>query len=975
LAYALDPSRSITQYVQSSWKSDAGLPQNSIHAIAQTTDGYLWLGTEEGLVRFDGIRFRVFSHRKFPGLVSDYIRALAAGTNGNLWIGTDSGLTHFTPSGGMPTPSDFQGVSEKDGLASNAILSLRMDREGGLWVGTLKGLNRIRNGRIENWSRGHGLSGSQINAIVQDRQGVLWVGATDGLSRLDHGQFVPLAFRVPASSEYITSLAAAPDGSLWIGTARNGLAHVSQGRAIAITQSLPGKEIGGLFVDRDGSLWIAFDRRGLGRMAGGRIELYNEARGLPSNRCSSAILEDREGNLWVGSIDAGLIQFRESRFVLFGKPEGLPGNYVANVLEAPDGSMWFGMDSSGVYRRKPDGSAEVWDHTRGLPNQPQYSIISTRDGSIWVGYRYGTLAHIQNGHVSVYADPKAGNSSLIAMLEDRDGNLWVAYYGKGVARFDHGAFHHITASGQVSQLVQAPDGALWIATDGDGLKRYASGVLTRFTTANGMPSDHVMCVIADPDGSIWTGTSSGGLSLIRNGRVVYTWGPRQGLSSVTVGSLLDDGRGNLWIGSDDGIFRVARSELQQTLGLPNSQIHPAIYGLKDGLRSIETIYGTSPATWRDHAGRLWFATIRGAAMIDPAHNIKSPAPPPVWIEQMLFDSKPVRLGGNPTLGPGSGKLEIEFTAPTFVAPQQVRFRYRLTSFDKDWVEAGERRTAYYTNLPPGHYTFEVLAASSDGVWSRAIASQAMNIRRPLFLSWGALAFYLALLGLALWGAIALRTRHLTRRQRELNRIVAERTAQLEKEKASLVEARNQLQILATHDSLTGLFNRGAMLEHLEREISRALRDRTTLGVLMADLDHFKYVNDQYGHLCGDEVLCETAARLRAAMRGYDVAGRFGGEEFLVLFPDFNLHLTPFRVDSLLDAIRIRPFQTAQGQIAITCSVGIGTFQPNHDPADPLSVIGRADEALYAAKHSGRNCARFEARDHNAPIHPEDSAQL
>lgn len=959
-ALALDPNKAITQYLQTSWTSESGLPQNSVQAMAQATDGYLWFGTQEGLTRFDGAHFTKYTRHNTHGLASSFIQALAAGRDGSLWIGTDSGLTHYQPTTSAGPDGVFTTLTAKDGLSGNSIAALCEDREGGLWVGTGKGLNRIIDGRVQTWTTSDGLADLSISSITLDAGGTLWVGTAKGLSRFEHGRFRTFTTRDGLPGDAIVALAAAQDGSIWVGTQANGLAQIRNGRATVLPLHLPWNEIAALLADHDGALWIAFDRHGIARLYHGKLDFYGASHGLPSDRCAHALFEDREGSLWVGLLDAGVAQLRDGKFSVFGTPEGLSGNYTGNVLQAQDGTMWIGADDRGIDRLLPDGRVEVWGPRQGLPNQAVYSLLQTRDSDLWVGYRRGTLARIHNGQISTYHDPDAANFSINSLLEDRDGNLWVGFEGKGLARFDHGHFHHLTENGRVASLAESTDGALWVAMDGDGAERLYQGVTTTFTTANGLHSDHVMSLYADPDGSMWLGTQSGGLSHIRNGHVV-TWTPDQDIPDTSIGSIIGDDNGGLWFGGDTGIFHIAKSELSQATESPVVSVHPALYGTADGLRSRETLYGSMPCAWKSRDGRLWFGTIEGVAVVDPAHIPVNAVVPPVWIERVKLDSRAIPLQNNTRLGPGSGNLEVSFSAPSFVAPQRERFRYRLIGYDPDWNNAGGRRSAWYTNLPPGNYTFTVQAENNDGIWNETGASFSFSLRPPLSRTPLAYACYAMLALLLAWSIVAFRTRSLTRRQQELTRTVAERTAQLEAEKAALEATRRELHIQATHDSLTGIFNRAAMLEHLQREIARSTRDRTPLGVLIADLDHFKSLNDSYGHLCGDDVIRESADRFRLSMRGYDIVGRYGGEEFLILFPGWDLLVAPGRVDDLLEAIRSRPFEIGESRIRLTCSIGVATFRPEADSPSIREVLSRADTALYVAKNSGRNCSRFEVR--------------
>jgi diguanylate cyclase (GGDEF)-like protein len=964
-ARALDPSKAITQYMQTTWTSESGLPQNSVQAIAQTTDGYLWMGTQEGLTRFDGARFVTYTRHTAAGLASDFIQALAAGPDDSLWIGTNSGLSHYESVRGSVTNGVFTKLTTKDGLAANSITALVEDRQGGLWVGTSQGLNRIVGGQVQSWRIGDSLADAAINAMVLDSGGTLWIGTSRGLSRFEHGHFVTFTTRNGLPGNNIVALAAAVDGSIWLGTQAHGLAQIRGSHVLTLPQRLPWNEISGLLADHDGAVWIAFDRHGIARLFRGKLDFYDFARGLPSDRCGNALFEDREGSLWVGLLDAGVAQLRDGKFSVFGKPEGLSGNYDGNVLQAQDGTMWIGADNGGLDHLLPNGRVEVFNHRNGLPDQAVYSLLQTRDGDLWVGYQRDTIARIHHRQVSIYHDPDAIGDSVNALFEDRQGNLWVGFEGKGLARFDRGRFQHISEEGRAAGITQSADGAIWSVWDDEGVQRLFNGTTTSWTTGNGLHSDHAMSIYADPDGSVWIGTASGGLSHIRGNRIV-TWTPDQGIPDTSIGSILEDNQGNLWMGGDTGVFRIAKADLNRQPPASGQVLHPALYGSSDGLRSRETLYGSMPCAWKSRDGRLWFGTIQGVAVVDPAHIAVNRVVPPVWIDRVSFDSHPIPLTDGMRLGPGAGNLEASFSAPSFVAPQRVRFRYRLIGFDPDWIYSGNRRTAWYTNLPPGRYTLTVQAENNDGIRNLTGASFNFVLRPPITRTPIAYFCYAMVIMLLAWAIVAFRTRSLTRRQQELTRTVAERTAQLESEKAALEATRRELHIQATHDSLTGIFNRAAMLEHLQREIARATRDRAPLGVLIADLDHFKSLNDNYGHLCGDDIIREAADRLRGAMRGYDIVGRYGGEEFLILFPGWDLLHAPGRVDDLLDAVRSIPFEVTDTPIHLTCSIGVATFRPDMDSPSVREVLSRADTALYVAKNSGRNCARFESRPVGPP---------
>jgi len=948
---ALDPRKAITQYMQTVWGTEAGLPQTSVFSITQTRDGYLWMGTQQGLARFDGVRFAIFDQHKNKGLASNYVQTLLAGRDGSLWAGTDSGLSHFKD-------GVFDSFTTANGLSNDNVTALLETEEGSLWIGTDSGLNRLQGGKIRRYTNADGLPGDRIRAIAEDRNGSLWIGTNHGLAQFRQGSFRTVPLPLGHFSEAVTALAAAPDGTLWAATSLGRLAHITREK-ISFTSGLPVDQIESLLIDRDANLWIAFDRRGMARLHDAQLSFYSAADGLPGYSTTNSLFEDREGNVWLGLFDAGAVQWRDGKFANIGKAEGLTSRIVWNVMETRDGRIWAGTDNDGINRLKVDGET-VQVEWHGIPKESVHALAELKDGSVVAGLPSGRLLWFNHDRVTRYQDQSSLNGAINALFEDKAGTLWFGTSGDGFGRFQNGRFEHITTSSFVRAIAEAPDGALWLAFDGEGIGRYQNGVLKTYTVKDGILADHVMCLYVDGQGVVWAGTAYGGLNRIKDGHIT-SYSTEQGLFDSTVGTIAEDNLGNLWMGSDNGIFHVSKQELNDYAEGRVHAIHSVAYGTADGLRARETTYGDTSSVWKSRDGRLWFTTMEGLAVIDPANMPRNQLAPPVWVESASIDHKSIPLENGIRLAPGEGNVQIEFSAPSFVAATQVRFRYRLSGFDREWIEAGDRRTAFYTNLPARDYTFEVQAANSDGVWNTQGASFTFTLRPPRFRSPLAYTGYVLAALLITWGVVVLRTRSLVRRRNELERIVAERTWQLETEKQALLEVRQALQTQATRDSLTMLWNRGAILEHLEHEMERAVREHTTLGVVLADLDHFKSINDNYGHLCGDEVLREAAQRLLAAMRGYDMVGRYGGEEFLILLPGYDPRKTPERIDELVAAIGDMPVEACNVELNLTCSFGVATFHPDIDTASIEAVLSRADAALYVAKNAGRNCAGFDVR--------------
>lgn len=946
-ARALDPARAFSQYVQTVWTTDAGLPQTSVYSIAQTRDGYLWVGTELGLARFDGVRFTVFNRQNTPALPSNYIHRLLAAQDGSLWIGTDSGLVHLKD-------GTWAVFTQKSGLSDEDIESLAETPDGGVWAGTDAGLDCVRGGTVRVWSTSDGLPGDQVMALAVDAAGVLWAGTQHGLARLDGKRFTAHPGGNEAAGDAVSALAVAPDGAIWAASAHGQLVRVRAGRAERQALPLPRNDIDAMIFDHDANLWIGFHSAGLARVHGNDVTLVDTHGGLPGQTLES-LLEDAEHNLWVGTFDGGLLQLRDGKFTVFGKPEGLSSNVNWAAAQAPDGSLWVGTSTSELNHRLADGTVRVYTRRDGMSGEVIHSLLLAHDGTLWIGSRHGVLTSYRDGRFRNYQDPAAKNAAMNALLEDGDGHLWIGTYGGGLARFDEGKFVHGFVPGAVTMLAQSPDGAIWVGTDGDGVWHLRNGVKTHFTRQNGLLSEHVTALWADGNGDVWVGSISGGLNRIRNGEIAG-WTQAQGLFDSTVGNILGDRFGNLWMSSDNGVFRVAKSDLEAFTQDRVPAIHCVAYDTADGLRSRETMQGGTGTALASADGRLWFATLNGVAVVDPARVLRADPPVVAGIESVSFGGHAMPLSMGLRLGPGAGRLEIAYTALSFVAPTRFRFRYRLEGYDIGWVDGGSGRSAGYTNLSPGSYTFHVQAARHNGAWSGPAATLRFTILPPWYRTKTAWCLWILAAALLAWSLLELRTRSLLQHREQLAFLVAERTAQLREEKLALAHAQKELQQQATHDSLTGVWNRAAILEQMEREVVRAQREGAVLAVVIADLDHFKQINDTRGHLCGDRVLRTAAQRLGFCLREYDSLGRYGGEEFPILMPGYDPAEGHSRLDELVGSIRDYRFMDGGREIRTSCSFGVTAFRPETRLASVEELLAAADAALYRAKAAGRNCA-------------------
>jgi len=532
------------------------------------------------------------------------------------------------------------------------------------------------------------------------------------------------------------------------------------------------------------------------------------------------------------------------------------------------------------------------------------------------------------------------------------GDLFVIFAGKfGLVRFRKGRFltEPQNVNGQPIVMAAAPDGSLWIGTKHGGVTHWKDGVLAHFGEREGLVANYVMSLSVDPDGTVWVGSSPGGLSRIRNGHVVTVM-PDDGLFDFTVGTLTDDGYGYLWMTCDKGIYKVSKQELNDFAEGRVHSIHSIVYGTPDGLRSAECNYGTSPSASRAPDGRLWFATTAGLVSVDPLHSGTRTGRPAVVVESVFVDGQKTAVTNGLRTDKGSHDLQFDFAAPDFVAPERVHYRYRLDGFDEHWIEPGRREQVFYTRLPPGDYIMLVQASDGSG-WPAHSTSMPVMVP-PLF--WQTIWFRVAvglMVLLAGVGTYELRVYALRRSRRTLQECVIQRTAELQRAIREAEVAQEALHEQATRDGLTRLWNRRHIFYMLHKEARRAERERRSLCVLMLDIDHFKTINDTSGHLAGDRVLESVAGVLADQTRPYDYAGRYGGEEFLIIFCNCTLSNGMRRAETIRAAIASSRILYGDVLLNVTASFGLAV---NAAGKTIEMMLQEADQALYLAKHHGRD---------------------
>ncbi len=811
-AAALDPAKAFHHYRLDVWQPEDGLPWNSVTVVLQTSDGYLWLGSYEGLARFDGVRFTVFDRTNTPELRDNVVYALAEAADGSLWIGTDGGGATRLADG------RFTAYTAGEGLADDRVTDISTGRDGGLWIATRGGLTRVRDGRFTSIGRREGLPEELVWTAEEDRDGVLWIGTDEGLARLADGVFSRVALGEECRPDCGVSVIAEDDGGLWIGTFGGGLFRFEDGVPVSFRHL--GHDLLTIRRDRAGSLWIATNGGGLLRLRGGELASYDMGEGLVSDTVWSFV-EDREGSLWLGTEGGGLHRLRDTRIVSYTTRDGLPHDRAWVIYEDREGRLWLGTDGGGLASWEA-GEIRTYTSRDGLTSDVVTALHQGRDGTLWIGTLRG-LSRLRGGEIAPAFTAETGADAVVAAVhEDPRGTLWVGT-DRGLLRLDGGATtaygmaEGLPAAG-VTALAGGPRGALWIGTDG-GLVTWRDGKLAVPPGAGGLAGAFVRAIHVDAEDTVWVGTRGDGLVRWRDGEAV-TYTARDGLHSEVIYQILEDGSGNLWLSCNRGIFRVAKRELDEVARGVRPAVRSTAYGAADGMTSLECLGDYQPAGWRTRDGRLWFPTTRGVAAIDPANLALNELPPPVHIERVLADGAPVDSlapGATATLPPGRGELEFHYTALSLVDPAGVRFRYRLAGYDDGWVEAGTRRSAYYTNLAPGSYRFQVIASNNDGVWNEVGDARRLTLRPAFHQTW---LFYAACaLALALGGRglHRLRVRALRRHNEDLRRV-----QRLLEAKNAEVEAKStemeRFTYAVSHDLKSPLFTIQGFLGYLERDL-------------------------------------------------------------------------------------------------------------------------------------------------------------
>ncbi len=719
-------------WVIRSWQTKDGLPQNTIYALLQTRDGYLWVGTGGGLARFDGVRFRTFGLEE--GLGSVRVATLFEDGRGILWVGTTGGGVSRWENGRLTRLSEGGEFSGAD------VESLAADQDGTLWIGTRRGLLRWRDGEFTRMGAQVGLPEKVVRALLLDSTGTLWVSVIyEGLFRGTNGHFAPVPQNEWTPSHSVGSLLEDQGGSIWVGGPSGQVWQWrdSTWRLYGETNGVPVGNLRSLARgSQAGEVWVGSQNVGLAYFTNGSFQqpmVSNDFLEQPI----SALWVDRDGAIWVGAAGGGLSRLSRRRLHYWGRSEGLPDSKVSSMAEDADGILWVATETAGPWQFAGRRFTKLADPVVS-PNYPYYySALCTGDGSIWMAGESLLLRFHKGRATQSYMNDELWHNAIHALCEDGT-NVWLGTLsssGSSLFKCDGTALQTMatngTFDGRIASLVREAPETLWVGCVG-GLYRWDKGRLRRWTTQDGLLCANIQALHRDPDGTLWMGTLGGGLARLKNGRIANIT-KRQGLIDNIIVQILPDDLGHLWLGCSHGIMRLKRKELDNCAEGKVGYVHAAVVGQDDGMLSEQCTGDHSPTAVKTKDGRLLFPTTRGLVEIDPRRWEEFTAQTPeASIEEIRVDGQLLAATSPLVLPPGSRHLEVLYGAPSLRGADSVHFRFRLEPMEKEWVGAGARRTAYYSNLRPGRYSFHVTTGNTQGDWNQNQAVIVITLRPYLW---------------------------------------------------------------------------------------------------------------------------------------------------------------------------------------------------------------------------------------------------
>lgn len=760
------------------WTTENGLPQNTVNHIMQSRDGYIWLATNDGLVRFDGEKFMVFSSNQFPQLKLSRIPWVSESKDCSLWIATEgAGVVVKKKDGSIQT------YSTGSGLAGDNVFMFFEDSMGRMWIATETGLNYVKNGCLYSFTTRDGLSDNRGYHVFEDSQKNLWIPTFDGvLNRFHNGKVWHIKAILGKPIKRVHVIYEDQARRLWLGCMQGLYRFENETFEPVELDSV--HPVVSIAEDAAGVLWLVDWRNRIFQSKTGGASFFPDPELSRFDRARLKV--DHEGLLWIGTASSGLIQLKKTPIFSISTEKGLSLEVALSIHQDKQGVIRVGANGGGlnVYQNgmfKP-AAFPVCKNT--------WTSLTDSNGDLWVGCYGGGFSRYQNGRLQPFKNVAPFYFDVVlALYEDRAKNIWIG--GNGLVVYKNGSFTDLFkkqgfAGSFVVSILQDRRGVMWIGTSDGGLNCYENGRFRNYSTANGLPNNVVRALLEDEAGALWIGTYGGGLTRLKNGTftVINT---DLGLYDNIVSSIIDDGLGYYWMSCNRGVYRVAKLELNQCADGKIHQVSCSYFNKDDGMFSAECNGGFQPSACKNADGKIWFPTIRGVAVCDPAKAVINRKPPPVIIEKIVVDNRPLERARTLAIAPGAVNFEFYYTGLSFVKPGRVRFRYIMEGLDTHWNDVGTRRVAYYSHIPAGHYSFRVKACNNDGIWNETGASVFLYIKPYFYQTYW---FYM-LCGLAvmllLISYLKLRERRLEKNTLVLQQMVELRTQQLEEQAKKLKE--------------------------------------------------------------------------------------------------------------------------------------------------------------------------------------------
>jgi ligand-binding sensor domain-containing protein/signal transduction histidine kinase len=705
------------QYGFEVWTVDNGMPENEIRGITQTPDGYLWIATFNGLARFDGVHLTLFN-RETPGLLSNEFGTMLQGRGGDLWLDSvDRGAVRYHKGA-------FRAYGRQYGVPADIINGLTGDDQGDVWI--------LSGGRIVRWDEtsNHFVDvapqspSMRYRSLLWDSAG-FWVRQHETVHCFTRGSFVDFTLPRQILKDALWGVALDQSGTLWLETVNGKRVRIT---ADNVSEMIPAGS------NREMTIGTTYNKS-LRMHVGPRLARIFEF--VSSNRIISItpwhFYEDRQGNLWLGTLEEGLYRLQQQLIRSYSREQGLIDRDTYATYQDRSGALWIGAWHSGL-SRFADGRFTNYTMADGLPNELVTALFEDREGRFWVG-AHGGLSIFEHGRFHIPSGPTLPDEAVVQTIcQDRQGTLWFGTR-QGLARYENGVTRFLTekdglAANDIHAIVEGANGDLWVGGYG-GLTRIRNGEFTRWTEKDGLPSANIWSFHEDNDGALWIGTYDGGLARFKDGKLT-SYSVKDGLFDDGVFNILEDAHGYFWISCSRGVYRVSKRDLNAFASGDLKKVTSTAYGKIDGMLDIECNGGVEPSGVKTRDGKLWFPTRNGVAVIDPESVVHDSIPPLVMIESSLVDNVSAPVNVPLRIPPGRPNVEISYTAPNFINTAQTHFKYRLEGLDSDWVDAGARRTAYYSHLPPGEYVFHVIAGNGDGVWNNQGKTLPITVLAPFY---------------------------------------------------------------------------------------------------------------------------------------------------------------------------------------------------------------------------------------------------